>query len=142
MEGVLDVYARPYDPKRPLVCVDEMTKELTSTPYGTLRIASDQLRWEDYKYERHSTVNVIMRVAPLSGKRRVRVTERYTRFEFAEELRCIVEDDYPEADQVVLVTDNLRTHLPYALYEAFPLSRPAISQENRNGTTPRSTAPG
>lgn len=120
MEDVLDVYQRPYNPKRPLVCVDEMTKELNSTPYGTLPLSPDQPQREDYEYERHGTVNVFMSVEPLAGKRRVRVTERHTRFDFAEELRCLVEDDYPEAEQIVLVTDNLRTHSLYALYETFP----------------------
>lgn len=77
MEDVLDVYQRPFDSKRPVVCVDEMTKELiTSTPYGTLPMSPDQPRREDYKYERYGTINVFMSVEPLAGKRRVRVIER------------------------------------------------------------------
>ncbi|CAN5850440.1 hypothetical protein BH24DEI2_BH24DEI2_29130 [soil metagenome] len=73
MEDVLDVYQRPYDPKCPVVCVDEMTKELNSTPYSTLPVKPDHPQREDYKYERHGTVNVFMSVEPLAGKRRVRV---------------------------------------------------------------------
>lgn len=119
-----------------------MTKELTSTPYGTLPMSPDQPLREDYKYDRHGTVKVFMSVEPLAGKRRVRVTERHTRFDFAEELRCIVEDDYPEAEQIVLVTDNLEhTRSTPCTKPSLP-SRLATSHENWNGTTPQSTARG
>lgn len=119
MEDVLDVYARPYDSKRPVVCVDETTKELRSTPRGSLPVQAARPEREDYVYERHGTANVFMSVEPLAGKRRVRLTERHTKLDFAEELRCILEEDYPDAEKVVLVTDNLNTHGLHALYEAF-----------------------
>ncbi len=119
MEDVLDVYARPYDPNRPVVCVDEMTKELHSTPRGSLPVQARRPEREDYVYERHGTANIFLSMEPLAGKRRVRVTDRHTKLDFAEELRCILEEDYPEAEKVVLVTDNLNTHGLHALYEAF-----------------------
>jgi transposase len=119
MEDVLDVYARPYDPKHPVVCVDETTKELRSTPRGSLPVQAERPEREDYVYERHGTANVFLSVEPLAGKRRVRLTAQHTKLDFAEELRCILEEDYPTAEKVVLVTDNLNTHGLHALYEAF-----------------------
>ena len=119
MEDVLDVYARPYDPKRPVVCVDECSKELRSTPRGNVPIGPRHPKREDYEYARHGTANLFLSVEPLSGWRRVRVTERRTSVDFAEELRLLVDLDYADAEQIVLVTDNLNTHTPACLYEAF-----------------------
>lgn len=119
MEDVLEVYARPLDAMRPVICVDEMRKELHSTPRGTLPVEAGQPRREDYVYERHGTANIFVSVEPLTGKRRMRVTDRHTKLDFAEEVRCILEEDYPTVEKVVLVTDNLNTHGLHALYEAF-----------------------
>jgi DDE superfamily endonuclease len=119
MEDVLEVYARPYDQKRPVVCVDEASKELRSTRHGTLPVSVGQPVREDYVYDRHGTANLFVSVEPLAGQRRVRVTDRHTKVDFAQELRLILEEDYPEAEKVVLVTDNLNTHGVHALYEAF-----------------------
>lgn len=120
MEDVLEVYARPYDPRRPQVCLDEGAKELRSTPRGSLPMEPGVPEREDYEYERHGKANLFLSVEPLTGKRRVRVTERHTAVEFAEALREIVDLDYPEAETVVLVTDNLNIHSPASLYAAFP----------------------
>jgi hypothetical protein len=119
MEGVLAVYERPYDPKRPVVCADESNKELRKTPRGTLPAETGQVARQDYEYERNSTANIFMTVEPLIGKRRVRVTDRRTKQDFAELLRCLSDEDYPEADIIVLVTDNLNTHSTACLYERF-----------------------
>ena len=120
MEDVLEVYARPYDPLYPVVCVDEGAKELRSTPRGTLPMEAGQPARLDYEYERHGKANLFMAVEPLSGWRSVRVTQRHTSIDFAEELRYLVDLVYPDARQVVLVTDNLNIHSPACLYEAFP----------------------
>jgi transposase len=120
MEDVLDVYARAYDPKRPVLCLDEGAKELRSTPRGTLPPAPSVPARQDYEYERHGKVNLFVAVEPLSGWRSVRVTERHTSVDFAEELRYLLDMVYHEAEQVVLVTDNLNIHSPACLYEAFP----------------------
>lgn len=120
MEDVLEVYARPYDPKRPVVCVDEGAKELRSTPRGSLPSEPDQPLRQDYEYARHGKVNLFVAVEPLSSWRSVRVTERHTSVDFAEELRFLVDETYRHAEQVVLVTDNLNIHTPACLYEAFP----------------------
>ena len=119
MEDVLDVYRRPADAKRPLVCLDEISKELHDTPRGKLPLASGQAERQDYEYARNGVCNLFMAVAPLQGRRKVRVTERRTAQDFAEQLRVLVEEDYQDADVIVLVTDNLNTHTPACLYERF-----------------------
>jgi hypothetical protein len=119
MEDVLAVYERPYDPKRPLVCVDESNKELHKTPRGSLPAEAGQVARQDYEYERNNTANIFMTIEPLVGKRRVRVTDHRTKQDFAELLRCLSDEDYSEAAIIVLVTDNLNTHSPACLYERF-----------------------
>ena len=119
MEDVLDVYARPYDAKRPLVCLDETSKELHGTPRGMLPMGPDQPQRQDYEYERHGVCNLFLAIEPLSGQRKVRVTDRRTAQDFAEQLRILVDEDHPDADAVVLVVDNLNTHGPACLYERF-----------------------
>ena len=119
MEDVLDVYAQPYDAKRPLVCLDEASKELHDTPRGTLPMQSGQPQRQDYEYERHGVCNLFLSVEPLCGRRKVRITDRRTAQDFAEQLRVLVDEDYPDADVVVLVVDNLNTHGPACLYERF-----------------------
>jgi hypothetical protein len=119
MEDVLAVYARPADPNRPLVCVDEVSKTLHDTPQGTIPLEAGHPPRQDYEYERHGTANIFMAVEPLQGKRKAFVTEHRTKQDFAELLRCLADDEYPQADKIVLVTDNLNTHSPACLYERF-----------------------
>jgi hypothetical protein len=119
MEDVLAVYERPYDAQRPVICLDETSKELRDTPQGSLPLASGQPERQDYEYARRGVCNLFMAVEPLSGRHTVRVTERRTAFDFAEQLRILVEEDFPQAEVVVLVTDNLNTHTLACLYERF-----------------------
>jgi len=119
MEDVLEVYQRPYDPKRPVVCLDEVSKELHSTPHGQLPLVPGHTVCQDYEYARHGVCNLFLAVEPLRGWRRVSVTERRTMLDFAEELQRLADEDYPQAEQIVLVVDNLNTHTPAALYERF-----------------------
>jgi DDE superfamily endonuclease len=119
MEDVLEVYQRPYDPLRPLVCLDELGKQLLTTPRGALPLQTGQVRCEDYEYARHGTCNLFMAVEPLRGFRRVWATARRTKLDFAEVLRQLVDEFYPQANQIVLVTDNLNTHSVACLYERF-----------------------
>jgi transposase len=119
MEDVLEVYHRPYDPKRPQVCVDEATKQLLKETREPLGLLPGLLRRQDDEYERHGTSNLFMLFEPLSGRRRVKVTERRTKVDWAELIREVVDVDYPEAERIVLVMDNLNTHTLGALYEAF-----------------------
>jgi len=119
MEDVLAVYERPYDPKHPVVCVDETNKTLHDTAHGTLPIESGQPQRQAYEYERNGKANIFMAVEPLAGKRQVSVTDQRTHQDFAEFLRCLSDETYPEVETIVLVTDNLHTHTPACLYERF-----------------------
>lgn len=119
MEDVLDVYQRPYDPARPVICLDETSKELHATPRGQLPLQPDQPRREDYEYERHGVANLFMVLEPLRGWRKVQVTDRRTKQDFAEQLQQLADQDFAAAEVIVLITDNLNTHGPSALYERF-----------------------
>ena len=119
MEDVLEVYKRPYDPKRPVVCLDETSKQLIGEVRTPVPSAPGQLAHYDYEYERHGVANIFMIFEPLAGQRDVEVTDRRTKKDYAECLRKISDTTYPNADQIVLVQDNLNTHSPASLYEAF-----------------------
>jgi hypothetical protein len=119
MEDVLEVYHRPYDEKRPLVCIDEASKQLVGETVRPLPPEPGQPERFDYEYVRNGTANLFMISEPLLGWRAVQVTERRTAKDFAEVLRWLVEDVHGDADKIVLVTDNLNTHKPASLYEAF-----------------------
>ena len=120
MEDVLEVYHRPYDEKRPLVCLDEASKQLIGETRQPLPAEPGQPERFDYEYERKGTANLFMISEPLLGWRAVQVTERRTAKDFAEVVRWLVEDVHSEAETVVLVMDNLNTHTAASLYEAFP----------------------
>jgi hypothetical protein len=119
MEDVLDVYARPYDPQRPQVCFDEGGKQLIGDVRPPLPLRPGQPQRVDSEYERHGTANLFMAFEPLAGTRRVEVTQRRTNRDFAQVIQRLVDEWYPEAEKIVLVLDNLSTHTPAALYEAF-----------------------
>jgi hypothetical protein len=120
MEDVLEVYHRPYDPARPQVCLDEASKQLVGETVQPLPPEPGQPERFDYEYVRHGTTNLFMLSEPLAGWRHVMVTDRRTAKDFAEVLRWLAEDIYPQAERVVLVMDNLNTHKLASLYEAFP----------------------
>jgi DDE superfamily endonuclease len=123
MEDVLDVYQRPFDPDRPLVCIDEQPQQLVSEVRVPLPGRPGAPARYDYEYQREGTANLFLLSQPLIGWRQVLATERRTAMDFAEVLRYLVEDLYPEAAKVVLVTDNLNTHTTGCLYEAFAPDR-------------------
>lgn len=120
MEDVLEVYHRPYDAKRPLVCLDEASKQLIGETVLPLPAEPGQPQRFDYEYERKGTANLFMISEPLLGWRAVQVTQRRTAKDFAEVVRWLVEDVHDEAERVVLVMDNLNTHTVASLYQAFP----------------------
>jgi hypothetical protein len=120
MEDVLEVYQRPYDPRRPQVCLDEASKQLVAETRVPVPAAPGRPARVDYEYERKGTANLFLVCEPLAGKRHVRVTERRTAVDFAETVRLLVGEWYPQAEKVVLVMDNLNTHKAASLYEAFP----------------------
>jgi hypothetical protein len=120
MEDVLDVYHQPYDGEHPVVCLDEASKQLVGEAVVPIPAAPGQPERFDYEYVRHGTANLFMVSEPLAGWRHVLVTERRTAKDFAEVVRWLAEDVYPDAERVVLVMDNLNTHKLASLYEAFP----------------------
>lgn len=120
MEDVLDLYAEPYDPTRPQVCLDECPYQLLSDVQPPLPVAPGQPVRVDYEYEREGTCNLFMFFEPHRGWRHVKVTDRRTAQDFAACLRDLVDTHYPDAALIRLVTDNLNTHSPAALYATFP----------------------
>ena len=120
MEDVLDVYQRPYDPARPQVCVDETSKQLIDEVRTPLPPRPGQPQIYDHEYKRNGTANLFMIVEPLTGACQVKVTDHRARVDWAQLMRELVDVHYPEAEAIVLVTDNLNTHDKASLYEAFP----------------------
>ena len=120
MEDVLDVYHRPYDPRFPQVCMDETSKQLVGGTRTPLPAAPGRPVRIDYEYERHGVRNLFLFVEPLRGWRHVRVTERRTKVDWAHAIQDLVDVHYPKAERIVLVLDNLNTHVGSALYETFP----------------------
>jgi DDE superfamily endonuclease len=123
MEDVLEVYHRPFDETRPQVCLDEASKQLVGEVVQPIPAQPGQPERFDYEYVRNGTANLFMISEPLVGWRHVMVTERRTAKDFAEVLRWLAEDVYKEAEQIVLVMDNLNTHKLASLYEAFEPER-------------------
>jgi DDE superfamily endonuclease len=120
MEDVLDVYTRPYDPKRPLICMDETNKQLLRDARTPQAGRPGRPARVDYEYEREGVANLFLFCEPLAGRRWVDVTERRTKADWAYQIQELVEVRYPEAEGIVLVMDQLNTHTPAALYEVFP----------------------
>ena len=119
MEDVLDVYHRPHDPKRPLVCLDETNRQLIEETRTSIEAKPGQPKRMDYEYKRNGVVNLFMMFAPLESQRHVRVSDQRARVDFAACIQELVDVHYPEAEKIVLVMDNLNTHSIGSLYEAF-----------------------
>lgn len=120
MEDVLEVYQRPYDPRRPQVCLDEASRQLLDDLRPCLPMEAGQPLREDSEYQRNGTVNLFMLFEPLAGWRHLEVTDRRTARDFAQVVKDFLTLHYPDAQKVVLVMDNLNTHKLASLYEAFP----------------------
>jgi hypothetical protein len=119
MEDVLDLYAEPYDPRRPQVCFDESPYQLVSETRRPLPARPGQPARYDYEYKREGTVNLFLLVQPLAGWRQVTVTARRTAQDFAQQMRDLVDLYFPTAEIIRIVLDQLNTHSPAALYETF-----------------------
>lgn len=120
MEDVLEVYTRPHDPDYPLVCLDEASKQLIAETRVPIPAKPGHPARHDYEYERNGTANLFMMFAPLEGWRRVKVTDRHTALDYAQVLKELSDTHFPKAKKISLVQDNLNTHKPASLYEAFP----------------------
>lgn len=119
MEDVLSVYTRPYDSRYPVVCFDETSKQLVKQTQLPLPIEAGQPPRYDYEYERNGVANLFMFVEPLAGWRHVQVTERRTKRDYAQQMKYLVDERYPDAAWVTVVQDQLNTHDPSALYATF-----------------------
>jgi hypothetical protein len=119
MEQVLETYARPYDPRRPVVCMDEQPIQLLKETRVPIPATRDHPRRVDYEYERAGTASIFMFCEPLSGWRQATVRERRTKIDWAREVEELLRTRYAAADRVILVCDNLNTHTMGAFYEAF-----------------------
>ena len=120
MEDVLDLYAEPYDPKRPVVCFDETSTQLLAETRAPMPPRPGRTQRQDYEYRREGTRNLFLACEPLAGWRQVAVTQRRTMQDFAHQMRWLVDEAYPEVPVVRVVLDNLNTHRTASLYETFP----------------------
>lgn len=120
MEEILDLYARPYDPAWPLVCMDEASRQLMAEVRAPMPMQPGQETRYDSEYQRNGTANIFMACEPLAGKRFTRVTERRTKTDWARFIQYLLDEPYAAAQGIRLVMDNLNTHAKASLYEAFP----------------------
>jgi len=119
MEDVLEVYTQPYDPKRPQVCMDETSKQLLSDLRHPLPVQAGQPERIDYEYQREGVADLFMFFEPLAAKRFVKVTDQRTRKDWAQAMKELADEKYPQAEKIVIVMDNLNTHSPASFYETF-----------------------
>lgn len=120
MEDVLEVYKRPYNPAYPVICLDETNRQLIEETKVPIPAEPGKPQKMDYEYRRKGVVNIFMTFEPLQAKRQVAINRNRTSIDFAHCIKKIVDIDYPEAEKIVLVMDNLNTHKLGSLYEAFP----------------------
>lgn len=120
MEDVLDVYCRPYDARFPVVNMDEQPVQHLSHKREPLAARPGRIARQDYEYKREGTASIFLFTEPLAGWRRVNARKRRTMIDWAAEMRILLEEDYPDAEKVILVCDNLNTHKVASFYEAFP----------------------
>jgi hypothetical protein len=119
MEDILALYTQPEDPQRPLVCMDEVPKQLLSDVRDPLPAQEHQPKRVDYEYERHGVANLFMFFEPFAGRRHVKVTDTRTQLDWAQAMRELSDEILPDADKIIVVLDNLNTHTPTAFYLAF-----------------------
>ncbi|MBB4200136.1 hypothetical protein GGD83_003963 [Rhodoblastus sphagnicola] len=120
MEDVLEVYQRPHDPRRPVVCLDETTKQMIAETRAPIPAAPGRKTRHDYEYERNGVASLFMMFAPLEGWRQVKVADRHAAVDYAHVLKELSDTHFPHATKIVLVQDNLSTHTPASLYATFP----------------------
>ena len=142
MEDGLAVYTRPRDPDRPLVCLDETSKQLLAETRVPIPMRPGRPARHDYEYERNGTANLFMLFVPLEGWRRVKVTDRHTAVDYAHVLKDLADIHFSAARIIVLVQDNLNIHSKASLYEAFPPAEARRLVERFEGITRQSTAAG
>ena len=120
MEHVLEIYAKPYDPAHPVVCMDEQPVQLVKETRKEIPATKDQPRRVDYEYERNGTASIFMFAEPLAGWRQATAREQRTKSDWAQEVAALLDGRCADCERITLVCDNLNTHTPGAFYEAFP----------------------
>jgi DDE superfamily endonuclease len=119
MEDVLEVYKLPYDPNRPVICMDEMPKQLLADKRDPLPCQAGEPAKQDYEYKRNGVADLFMLFEPLAGKRFVEITEKRRKVEWATVMKQVSDVLYPQAEKIIVVLDNLNTHTPSSFYETF-----------------------
>ena len=119
MEDILALYTQPEDPKRPLVCMDEVPKQLLADVRTPIAAQAGQPRRVDYEYQRNGTANLFMFFEPLRGQRHIQVSDTRTRVDWAQAMKILSDEIHPQAEKIIVVLDNLNTHTPAAFYLAF-----------------------
>jgi hypothetical protein len=143
MEDVLELYEEPYDPKKPIVCFDELPYQMVAEKRTPLPQKPGRPQRYDYDYERKGMVNIFAFFEPKGGWRHLDVADRRTAVDFALAMRRLVDEHYPEAEKVRVVLDNLNTHTPASLYKAFePEEARRLECAGWSSTTPPRTPPG
>ena len=142
MEEVLAVYTRPHDPERPLVCLDETSKQLVAETRRPIPMKPGSPAHYDYEYERRGVANLFMMFAPLEGWRHVKVTDRHTAVDYAQVLKEISDIHFANAKSITLLQDNLNTHAKSSLYKPFRRQKLDASLNASNGSIPRSMGRG
>jgi hypothetical protein len=138
MEDVLGVYTRPYDPRRPQICLDETSRQLLAQVTPPRPVAPGQPAREDYEYQRGGVCNLFLVCEPLRSWRHVMVSQRRTRIDWAHCVKDLLDVHYPNAEQIVLVQDNLNTHTPASLYQAFePAEAKRLADKLELHSTPK-----
>ncbi len=115
----MELYEEPYDPLRPVVCFDEMPVQLVGETRVPQPVAPGKAARYDYEYKRNGTANLFMHFEPKAGRRQVNVTDRRTKLDFAAQMKALTDEYYPEAEKIRVVMDQLNTHGPASLYEAY-----------------------
>ena len=123
MENVLETYARPYDPARPVICMDEQPVQLVKETRRPIPGTTNHAQRVDYEYERNGTASIFMFCEPLAGWRQATARPQRTKLDWAQEVAALLDGRYASSERVALVCDNLNTHTPGAFYEAFPPQR-------------------
>ena len=142
MEDLLDLYAEPYEPQRPVVCFDETSIQLLADVRPSIPAAPGRSKRVDYEYVRGGTRNLFLTYEPLAGWRDMEVTQQRTMQDFAHQMRWLVDEAYPDVPVIRLVLDNLNTHRKASLYEAFPPDEAGESPGVLSFTTHRSMGVG
>lgn len=120
MEDVLDIYELPYNPDLPVVCMDEKPYQLLGEARESWAMRPGNNKKIDFEYTRNGTCSIFAFVEALAGRHHVRVREHRTAIDWAEEIKYLVDERYPDAQKIILVMDNLNTHKPASLYKVFP----------------------